>query len=104
MNLATAIAARDADALPGRRDEDWRWTDLRGLIRTVPAPSAPLSAAEAGEGPFAGLAERTVRIAARRSSGYIGPAPITPSPPARATANASSAFDEAQLMPACTIG
>jgi Fe-S cluster assembly protein SufD len=63
MNLAAAITTRDADALPGRRDEDWRWTDIRGLIRTVPQPSAPLAPEAAGEGPFAGLAGRTVTIA-----------------------------------------
>jgi Fe-S cluster assembly protein SufD len=62
MNLATAIQARDADALPGRRDEDWRWTDIRGLIRTVPEPSAPLAPAAAGEGPFAALATHSVLI------------------------------------------
>jgi Fe-S cluster assembly protein SufD len=63
MNLAAAITTRDADALPGRRDEDWRWTDIRGLIRTVPEASRPLAAQAAGEGPFAGLAGRTVTIA-----------------------------------------
>ena len=43
MSLASAIQARNADALPGRRDEDWRWTDLRGLIRMVPEASAPIA-------------------------------------------------------------
>lgn len=71
MNLATAIATRDADALPSRRDEDWRWTDLRGLIRTVPELSAALSAADAGEGPFAGLAARSVQIANGRGEAAI---------------------------------
>ena len=63
MNIASAIAARDADALPGKRDEDWRWTDLRGLIRTVPEPSGPLAAGAVGEGPFAGLAARRLVVA-----------------------------------------
>lgn len=71
MNLATAIAARDADALPGRRDEDWRWTDLRGLIRTVPEASAPLSAQDAGESPFAVLAQRSVTVANGRGAATI---------------------------------
>jgi Fe-S cluster assembly protein SufD len=71
MSLASAIKARDADALPGRRDEDWRWTDIRGLIRTVPPASAPLSAEAAGEGPFAGLAARTVTIANGRGAAEI---------------------------------
>ncbi|CAN7169325.1 Fe-S cluster assembly protein SufD [Phenylobacterium sp. LjRoot225] len=63
MNLTAAITSRDADALPGRRDEDWRWTDIRGLIRTVPEASAPLALETVGAGPFAGLAGRTVTIA-----------------------------------------
>jgi Fe-S cluster assembly protein SufD len=61
LNLALAIAERNAAELPGRRDEDWRWTDLRGLIRTVPEPSPPL-AADPAPGPFAALATRTLRI------------------------------------------
>ena len=40
MNVAAAIRSRNAADLPGKRDEDWRWTDLRGLIRAVPDPSA----------------------------------------------------------------
>ena len=54
MSVATAIRTRDATALPGKRDEDWRWTDLRGLIRQTPAPSAPY-AGEPPPGPFAEL-------------------------------------------------
>ena len=42
MTLAAAIAARDADLLPSRRDEDWRWTGLRELIRVVPPSSPPV--------------------------------------------------------------
>jgi len=40
MSLARAIETGDLTALPSRRDEDWRWTDLRGLLRTLP-PAAP---------------------------------------------------------------
>ena len=39
MTLARAIATGDVAELPSRRDEDWRWTDLRGLIRQMPAPA-----------------------------------------------------------------
>lgn len=39
MSLARAIATGDVALLPSRRDEDWRWTDLRGLIRQMPAPA-----------------------------------------------------------------
>ena len=43
MSLGRAIAHRDAAALPSRRDEAWRWTDLRGLIREIPPASAAKS-------------------------------------------------------------
>jgi len=52
LNLTAAIAERNAAELPSRRDEDWRWTDLRGLIRAVPAPSAPVDPRDVGPGPF----------------------------------------------------
>jgi len=39
VTLSAAIAARDPDLLPSRRDEDWRWTGLRELLRAVPPPS-----------------------------------------------------------------
>ena len=39
MSLASALRTGDLGRLPGRRDEDWRWTDLRGLIRAAPPPS-----------------------------------------------------------------
>ena len=71
MSVQSAIAARDADALPGKRDEDWRWTDLRGLIRTVPEPSPPLAREAMGEGPFASLAARVVAIGNGRGEAAI---------------------------------
>ncbi len=40
MSLAVALKTHDLAELPSRRDEDWRWTDLRGLIRVLP-PSSP---------------------------------------------------------------
>jgi Fe-S cluster assembly protein SufD len=52
MTVAAAIAARDPDLLPSRRDEDWRWTGLRELIRAVP----PASPAAEGVADNAGLA------------------------------------------------
>ncbi|WGM39549.1 Fe-S cluster assembly protein SufD [Caulobacter sp. NIBR1757] len=55
MSLSTALRTGDLAELPSRRDEDWRWTDLRGLIRKLPAAS-PEAVAPAG-GPFAGLGE-----------------------------------------------
>jgi Fe-S cluster assembly protein SufD len=62
MNLAAAIAERNAEDLPSRRDEDWRWTDLRGLIRQVPEPSAGLEPGDA-QSRFAGLGGQTVVLA-----------------------------------------
>ncbi|THD54880.1 Fe-S cluster assembly protein SufD [Phenylobacterium sp.] len=55
MSLTTAIRDRDVTELPGKRDEDWRWTDLRGLIRKLPPPSEPFTA-DIGAGPFDALA------------------------------------------------
>jgi Fe-S cluster assembly protein SufD len=54
MSLARAIETSDPSLLPGRRDEEWRWTDLRGLIRAVP-PVSPDAQAK-GASPFAGEA------------------------------------------------
>ena len=68
MTLATAIATGDLAQLPSRRDEDWRWTDLRGLIRVLPAAS-PAFDGDVGAGPFA--ADETVTIVNGR-----GPAAI----------------------------
>jgi Fe-S cluster assembly protein SufD len=56
LSLASAIRDRDVAELPGKRLEDWRWTDLRGLIRVLPEPSEPF-AGDVGEGPFDALAE-----------------------------------------------
>jgi Fe-S cluster assembly protein SufD len=55
VSIATAIRDRDVAELPGRCDEDWRWTDLRGLIRKLPPPSEPF-AEDVGAGPFDALA------------------------------------------------
>jgi Fe-S cluster assembly protein SufD len=52
LSLATAILTGDVAELPSRRDEDWRWTDLRALIRVLP-PASPAFAGEVEAGPFA---------------------------------------------------
>ena len=59
MSLATAILTGDVAELPSRRDEDWRWTDLRGLIRTLPAASEAY-AGEIAKGPFEAAEELLV--------------------------------------------
>ncbi len=66
MTLSTALKTGDLTALPSRRDEDWRWTDLRGLLRTLP-PAAPAHDGAVPVGPFADLtATETVFVNGRR--------------------------------------
>ncbi|WP_304190178.1 Fe-S cluster assembly protein SufD [Phenylobacterium aquaticum] len=61
MTLAAALKTRDVTQLPGKRDEDWRWTDLRGLVRALPEPSEPF-AGEPPRGPFADLAGLPIHV------------------------------------------
>jgi Fe-S cluster assembly protein SufD len=56
VSVLTAIKTRDVAELPSKRDEDWRWTDLRGLIRVLPEPSAAFEG-EVTQGPFQALAK-----------------------------------------------
>jgi len=55
MSVAAAIRTRDLGELPSRRDEAWRWTDLRGLIRVLPEASVAY-AGTLPAGPFDKLA------------------------------------------------
>ena len=61
MSLAQAIATRDPALLPSRREEDWRWSDLRGLIRAVPAAS-PAHGGDLVAGPFAPVAGEEIAV------------------------------------------
>jgi Fe-S cluster assembly protein SufD len=63
LSIASAILDRDPSALPGKRDEDWRWTDLRGLIRQMPPPSEPLDPRDVGQGPFEHLVDDAYLVA-----------------------------------------
>jgi Fe-S cluster assembly protein SufD len=56
LSLASALRTRDVAELPSRRDEDWRWTDLRALIRVLPEPSKPFTG-EIPKGAFDRLAD-----------------------------------------------
>jgi Fe-S cluster assembly protein SufD len=56
MSAPFRIDLRDASTLPTRRDEAWRWSDLRRLVPT-PVASAPELAPPFGPGPFEGVAE-----------------------------------------------
>ncbi|HEY2660950.1 MAG TPA: Fe-S cluster assembly protein SufD [Caulobacteraceae bacterium] len=70
MSLASALATGDLTELPSRRDEDWRWTDLRGLIRTLPPASPPGDAAGLRPGPFGDqAAEEILFLNGRRLGG-----------------------------------
>jgi Fe-S cluster assembly protein SufD len=61
VSLTSALKTGDVAQLPSKRDEDWRWTDLRGLLRTLPAPSQPFDG-EAPAGPFASLADLPIHV------------------------------------------
>ena len=61
MSLARAIETGDLAELPSRRDEDWRWTDLKGLIRQLPARSLRFEG-ELAPGPFDAIAHESVAI------------------------------------------
>jgi Fe-S cluster assembly protein SufD len=67
VSVAEAITSGDASLLPGKRDEDWRWTDLRGLIRQVPAAS-PEGAAWAWDSPLASAIQSIAVVNGRGAS------------------------------------
>jgi Fe-S cluster assembly protein SufD len=73
MSLASALATGDVTELPSRRDEDWRWTDLRGLLRAVPPVSPPGDSTVLAAGPFADIAgDEIVVLNGRRLMGDGG--------------------------------
>lgn len=61
MSLARAIKTGDLAELPSRREEGWRWSDFRGLVRTLP-DVAPEAEVAPPPGPFSEMAEETVEI------------------------------------------
>ena len=68
MSIASALKAGDPAQLPSKRDEDWRWTDLRGLLRVLPPPAGPVDLAELPRGAFDGLASETHILAGGREA------------------------------------
>jgi Fe-S cluster assembly protein SufD len=70
MSVARAIAEHDATLLPSRREEDWRWSDLRGLIRAVP-PASPAFEGALAAGPLAILAGEEIAIVNGRGPGRL---------------------------------
>jgi Fe-S cluster assembly protein SufD len=61
LSLASALRSGDVAELPGKRDEDWRWTDLRGLLRVLP-PASPQTDVALPTGPWEDLACDEVAI------------------------------------------
>ncbi len=57
MSAPFRIDLRDASTLPTRRDEAWRWSDLRRVVPTPVAPAPDWAPPYPGS-PFAGLAAR----------------------------------------------
>jgi Fe-S cluster assembly protein SufD len=70
MSLASAIRTGDVTLLPGKRDEDWRWTDLRGLLRTLPGPS-DAEAAAIPAGPFGELGDLEIAVVNGRATNGV---------------------------------
>jgi Fe-S cluster assembly protein SufD len=75
VSVASAIRDRDPAALPGKRDEDWRWTDLRGLIRQLPPPSDAVDPRDVGQGPFEHLVDEAYVVANGRGDVAIAVPP-----------------------------
>ncbi|HWA59965.1 MAG TPA: Fe-S cluster assembly protein SufD [Caulobacteraceae bacterium] len=61
MSLARAITTGDLAELPSRRDEDWRWSDIAGLVRELP-PRSKTFKGELAPGVFDALAEEVVPV------------------------------------------
>ena len=55
MSLMRAIETGDASLLPGRRDEGWRWSDLKGVVPAM-QPASPEAAKPQTPPPLADLA------------------------------------------------
>lgn len=75
MTLMPAITSGDLSGLPTRRDEDWRWTDLRGLIREKPEISLPAEAR--GAGAFDALADEVLTVVNKGAAALVVPARAT---------------------------
>lgn len=59
----TALDIAHPDTFPSRRDEDWKYTDVRRWLRAVPPPSPELPEGEPAGGPFKGLTPNEVLVA-----------------------------------------
>ena len=61
MNAPVRIDLKDVSSFPSRRVEAWKYTDLRRVLRDVPAASGPLVVQTAG--PFDALAGEAITFA-----------------------------------------
>ena len=68
MTVASALKANDPAQLPSKRDEDWRWTDLRGLLRVLPPAAGAVDLVALPAGPFDALVEQTHILAGGREA------------------------------------
>ncbi|MBP9230774.1 MAG: Fe-S cluster assembly protein SufD [Phenylobacterium sp.] len=66
MSLSAALKSGDVTLLPGKRDEDWKWTDLRGLLRVLPPAAPTLDLAGLVDGPFDALCDERHVVAGGR--------------------------------------
>lgn len=66
----TALDLTHPDSFPSRRNEDWKYTDVRRFLRAAPEPS-PEGVAR-GEGPFAGLGGDEMVFVNGRCDGFPG--------------------------------
>lgn len=71
MSLSAALKSGDVTLLPGKRDEDWKWTDLRGLLRVLPAAAPVLDLDGLTAGPFDAFADECHVVAGGHSDVLI---------------------------------
>lgn len=67
-----ALSRPDEVSLPGRRDEAWRYSDLRGVLRALPPPAPAAETAPTFAGSFAQVtAAEVVIVNGRLASGPV---------------------------------
>ena len=66
-----AIQAKDASLLPGRRDESWRYSDLKSVLRAIP-PASPQAALPVSAPPLADVATDNEIVVVNGRSDVLG--------------------------------
>jgi Fe-S cluster assembly protein SufD len=67
-----ALPTQDTFEIPSRRSEDWKYSDLRKLMREVPPESPAVRAPIQPGGPFQGIADAEIVIANGRLNWWPG--------------------------------